>query len=63
MMARPNAHISRAAHLVRTTEENWNEKAAGELLELQKTQWGDNVIAENPLLCQRILAYNGKLIN
>ena len=49
MMARPNAHISRAAHLVRTTEENWNEKAAGELLELQKTQWGDNVIAENPL--------------
>ena len=49
MMSRPNANISRAVHLVRAMEEGWNEKATTELLDLQKTQWGDNVIAENPL--------------
>lgn len=49
MMSRPNANISRAIHLVRAMEEGWNEKASTELLDLQKTQWGDNVIAENPL--------------
>lgn len=49
MMSRPNANISRAVHLVRAMEEGWNEKASTELLDLQKTQWGDNVIAENPL--------------
>lgn len=48
-MSRPNANISRAVHLVRAMEEDWNEKASTELLDLQKTQWGDNVIAENPL--------------
>lgn len=49
MMSRPNANISRAVHLVRAMEEGWNEKASTELLDLQKTQWGNNVIAENPL--------------
>lgn len=49
MMSRTNANISRAVHLVRAMEEGWNEKASTELLDLQKTQWGDNVIAENPL--------------
>ena len=49
MMSRPNANISRAVHSVRAMEEGWNEKATTELLDLQKTQWGDNVIAENPL--------------
>lgn len=49
MMSRPNANISRAVHLVRAMKEGWNEKASTELLDLQKTQWGDNVIAENPL--------------
>lgn len=49
MMSRPNANISRAVHLVRAMEEGWNEKASTELLDLQKTQWGDNVIAKNPL--------------
>ena len=49
MMSRPNANISRSVHLVRAMEEGWNEKASTELLDLQKTQWGDNVIADNPL--------------
>lgn len=49
MMSKPNAFISRAIHIVRTAEENWAKAATEELLALQKTQWGDNVIAENPL--------------
>lgn len=49
MMSRPNANISRAVHLVRTMEQNWNKKATEVLINLQKTQWGENVIAENPL--------------
>lgn len=49
LMSRPNANISRASHILRVGDENWNEKATQELLDLQKTQWGENVIAENPL--------------
>lgn len=49
MMARPNAYISHAAHAVRVADVGWQQEAATELRDLQKTQWGDNVIAENPL--------------
>ncbi len=49
MMSRPNAYITRAAHIARAAAEGWNEEAISELLAVQKTQWGDNVIAENPL--------------
>ncbi len=49
MMSRPNSFISKAAHLIRTAGEGWAQAATQELLALQKTQWGDNVIAENPL--------------
>ncbi|HPD89232.1 MAG TPA: helicase-related protein [Oscillospiraceae bacterium] len=49
MMSRPNEYISRAVHIIRAAEDGWAEAAAHELLDVQKTQWGDNVIAENPL--------------
>lgn len=49
MMSRPNAYISRAAHMARAHEDNWNEKTAQELRNLQKTQWGEDVIAKTPL--------------
>lgn len=49
MMSRPNAYISKAVHFVRAAEEDWAKAATQELIALQKTQWGDNVIAENPL--------------
>ncbi len=49
MMARPNEYISRAVRLIRAAEEGWAEAAVNELLGVRRTQWGDNVIAENPL--------------
>lgn len=49
MMARPNEYISRAVRYIRAAEEGWAEAAINELLEVRRTQWGDNVIAENPL--------------
>lgn len=49
MMSRPNAYISRAIHALRSGEDNWQEKATAELIGLQKTQWGESVIAENPI--------------
>ena len=49
MMSRPNEYITRAIRAVRSAEENWQQKATGELIAVQKTQWGESVIAENPL--------------
>jgi ATP-dependent helicase HepA len=49
MMTKPNEYISRAIHLIRAAEEGWTEAAVNELLGIRRTQWGDNVIAENPL--------------
>lgn len=49
MMARPNEYISRAVRLIRAAEDGWAEAAISELLGVRRTQWGDNVIAENPL--------------
>lgn len=49
MMARPNEYISRAVRFIRAAEEGWAEAAVNELLGVRRTQWGDNVIAENPL--------------
>jgi ATP-dependent helicase HepA len=49
MMSRPNAYISRAVHTIRTADEGWRLEAIADLRNVQKTQWGDNVIAENPL--------------
>ena len=49
MMSRPNAYISHAVHAIRSASENWAQEAITALRDLQKTQWGDNVIAENPL--------------
>ena len=49
MMSRPNEYISRAVRLIRAAEEGWAEAAVRELLNVRRTQWGDNVISENPL--------------
>ena len=49
MMSRPNSYISQAVHAIRTAKEGWAQEAISNLYDLQKTQWGDNVIAENPL--------------
>lgn len=49
MMSKPNAYISRAIHAIRTAANGWEQEAIKNLRDVQKTQWGDNVIAENPL--------------
>lgn len=49
MMARPNEFIYRAAHAVRGAVENWQNIAQSELQNIKTTQWGENVIAKNPL--------------
>ncbi len=49
MMSRPNAYISKAVRAIRRASEGWAQCAIRELRDLQKTQWGDNVIANNPL--------------
>ena len=49
MMSRPNAYISQAVRAIRAAKDGWQHAAESALTDLQKTQWGDNVIAENPL--------------
>ena len=49
MMSRPNVYISQAVRAIRAAKDGWNREAHTSLFDLQKTQWGDNVIAESPL--------------
>ena len=48
-MSRPNAFIYRCVHAVRGAADGWQEVAAQELRNVCTTQWGENVIARNPL--------------
>ena len=49
MMSRPNEYISKSVQIIRKAEDGWEKSAIQVLRDVQKTQWGDNVIAENPL--------------
>lgn len=49
LMSRPNEHISKTAHIIRSANKGWATAATQELVKIRKTQWGDNVISENPL--------------
>ncbi len=49
MMGRPNEYISKSVRLIRAAEQDWHLAALSELQKVRRTQWGDNVIAENPL--------------
>lgn len=49
MMSKPNQHISKCIQILRSAGENWKKCAMQELLQVRKTQWGDHVIAGNPL--------------
>ena len=55
MMARPNSFITKAAHLVRQAKANWKEATIGSLQDVLTTQWGENVIAQNPVY-RKVLA-------
>lgn len=48
-MAKPNASISEASSLVRRADDNWQENTRDALENVLGTQWGESVIAPNPL--------------
>ena len=49
MMSKPNEYISKCVRAIRSADDDWQAKAAQELLQVRKTQWGDSVIVSNPL--------------
>ena len=49
MMARPNEFIYKCSHAIRGAGPEWQDKAIRELQNIRSTQWGENVIAKNPL--------------
>lgn len=49
MMSRPNEFIYRCSHAIRGAGEGWQEVAIAELQNIRSTQWGENIIAKNPL--------------
>lgn len=49
MMTRPNEFIYRCSHAIRGAAEGWQDAATSELINLKSTQWGESVIARNPL--------------
>lgn len=52
MMARPNPFLSQASRLVRAAKEGWKKEALDSLNQVLATQWGENVIAKNPMFDQ-----------
>lgn len=52
MMMRPNPYISQCAHIIRAAKENWKAEALETLDKVLLTQWGENVIANNPVFEQ-----------
>ncbi len=55
MMSRPNEFIYKASHAVRGAADGWQGVAINELNNIKTTQWGENVIAKNPVY-QEVLA-------
>ena len=49
MMSRPNEFIYKCSHAIRGASEGWREVAITELKNIKSTQWGENVVAKNPM--------------
>ena len=49
MMSKPNEFIYQCSHAVRGAADGWNDAAVEALERIRTTQWGENVIARNPL--------------
>lgn len=49
LMSRPNEYISKASHIVRGAAKDWKKNTVDTLQGILTTQWGENVIAMNPL--------------
>ena len=49
LMSQPNEYISKCVSTIRRAGRDWQRQAAEDLDGVLSTQWGENVIAENPL--------------
>lgn len=49
LMSKPNEFISKTSYIVREAAEGWQTAAAEMLHGVLKTQWGENVVARNPV--------------
>lgn len=49
MMSRPNEYIYHASHAVRGAADGWQERTMKALQNVTSTQWGENVVAKNPI--------------
>ena len=49
LMTRPNEYVYQASHAIRGAGKSWRELAAEALRNIKSTQWGENVIAKNPI--------------
>lgn len=49
LMSQPNEYISKCTSIIRRAEECWQVKAIEALNGVLRTQWGENVVAENPM--------------
>lgn len=54
MMSRPNIHISEAVSLMRRADDQWQKQATEALKGVLETQWGENVVAANPIYGEMI---------
>lgn len=62
MMSRPNEFIYKCSHAIRGANEGWQETAASELQNIKSTQWGENVIAKNPLYSDVLTRLENQII-
>lgn len=49
MMTRPNEYISQCVRTIRSAQSGWQSLAIEQLQDVLRTQWGENVIANNPI--------------
>lgn len=63
LMSRPNEYIYRCSHAIRGAGEGWQETAIEELKNIKTTQWGESVIAKNPLYADVLTRLEKPVIN
>lgn len=63
MMSNPNEYIYRASHAARSVSGNWQMTAIKELQGVKATQWGENVIARNPVYSSILQRLNNQSLN
>lgn len=63
LMAKPNIYISKCLSIIRRAEEGWEIHAREALNGALSTQWGENVIGENPLFSSIVSRLEQKKIS